>query len=133
MRVRDLKPVALFLFERAQAAKGKNREGGPGRNFRQEIYVGQVYFGERINCFMRVRDLKPAALFLFERAQAAKGKNREGGPGRNFRQEIYVGQVYFGERINCFMCVVTYLPSYFFYLHIFGNDCSFVGRCFNDT
>ena len=27
------------------AAKGKNREGGPGQNFRQEIYVGRVRKG----------------------------------------------------------------------------------------
>ena len=36
----------MFLFERAQAAKGKNREGGPGRNFRQEIYAGRVLVRE---------------------------------------------------------------------------------------
>ena len=29
----------MFLF----AKQGKNREGGPGRNFRQEIDVGQIF------------------------------------------------------------------------------------------
>ena len=67
--VRDLKPGAMFLFKRAQAAKGKNREGGPGRNFRQEIYVGQVYFREKANCLAFVRDLKTAALCEFERSE----------------------------------------------------------------
>ena len=32
------------------------------------------------------RDEKAAAMFLFERAQAAKGKNREARPGGIFRQ-----------------------------------------------
>jgi len=40
---RDSKPGAMFLFERAKAAKGKNREGGSGRNFRQEIDAGRIY------------------------------------------------------------------------------------------
>ena len=38
---RDLKPEAMFLFA-PKRAKGKNREGGPGRNSRQEIDVGQI-------------------------------------------------------------------------------------------
>jgi len=44
------------------------------------------------HCWVLRRDLKPTAMFLFERASAAKGKNREGGSGQNFRQEIYAGQ-----------------------------------------
>ena len=35
---RDLKLAAMFLF----AKQGKNRESGPGRNFRQGIDVGQI-------------------------------------------------------------------------------------------
>ena len=37
------------------------------------------YMQKRANCFARVRDEKGAAMFLFERALAAKGKNREPG------------------------------------------------------
>ena len=47
------------------------------------------------NCLVSRRDSKPAAMFLFEvRAASAspKGKNREGRPEQNFRQEIYVGR-----------------------------------------
>jgi len=73
------------LFERAKAAKGKNREGGPGRNFRQEIYAGQVSLneflflvGERTNCLVRVRDLKPGAMFLFERARKPQKASHTG-------------------------------------------------------
>lgn len=35
------------------------------------------------------REAKDGAMFLFERAQAAKGKNREARPGGFFRQEKY--------------------------------------------
>jgi len=31
----------MFLFE-GESPKGKNREGGPGQNFRQEIYAGRI-------------------------------------------------------------------------------------------
>ena len=44
------------------------------------------------NCLVSRRDEKPAALFLFE-GVSPKGKNREGGPGQNSRQEIYVGRI----------------------------------------
>lgn len=35
------------------------------------------------------REAKAGAMFLFEQAQDAKGKNREARPGRKFRQEFY--------------------------------------------
>jgi len=48
-----------------------------------------------INCFIPRRDSKPTAMFLFEcepHRRSAKGKNREGGSGRNFRQKIDAGR-----------------------------------------
>ena len=39
-----------------------------------------IFVGEKANCLAFVRDLKGAAMFLFEPRQfAAKGKNREPG------------------------------------------------------
>ena len=56
----------------------------------------------KANCLALRRDEKPGAMFLFEREPhrqmrvtltSAKGKNREGGPGRIFRQENYAGRI----------------------------------------
>ena len=43
------------------------------------------------NCLVSRWGSKPTAMFLFE-GISPKGKNREGGPGQNFRQEIYAGR-----------------------------------------
>ena len=65
--VQDLKGAAMFLFERAQAAKGKNREPGLQENSVRNFTGRQV----RVHQLLYARqDLKAAALCEFEFTQS---------------------------------------------------------------
>jgi len=102
---RDEKGAAMYEFCRRQRRIPRARPAG---KIRQDFYRkanfpplpknlaplwGLIFGGwSDTNCFVSRRDKKPAALFLFE-GVSPKGKNRQGGPGQNFRQEIYVGRI----------------------------------------
>ena len=85
---RDLKPAAMFLFESEpcrQSTKGKNREGRPEQNFRQEIYAGQIQLLPVASGFERRSVVRVLPI--------GKGEYREPGlqenPVRNFTGRRY--------------------------------------------
>ena len=103
---RDEKGAAMYEFCRRQRRIPRARPAG---KIRQDFYrkanfpplpkkfspLAGLNFFKRwsdTNCLVSRQDSKPAALFLFE-GVSPKGKNREGGPGQNSRQEIYTGRI----------------------------------------
>ena len=78
-------------MDRASASEAGNMGSTPvGRKFENHALAWFYKFKTEAHQLLGVRrEGKAAAMFLFERAWAAKGKNREARPVRNFRQEIY--------------------------------------------
>ena len=78
-------------MDRASASEAGNMGSTPvGRKFENRALAWFYKFKTEAHQLLGVRrEAKAAAMFLFERAWAAKGKNREARPVRNFRQGIY--------------------------------------------